>query len=512
MKTSSNGPPTLAAEFSVESNGSPQSESTRRTPRVKRDASAKNESDIPAVRTWAAGKWRDSGFDVITSYRGTFIPLVLASPVFYLCLYTFAAMCIVNATFYEDDDHLDRSGLKGATHVVSLMTSMVMLYIAFYNAVVYARFHDQWTYAQVGYGRINDLNLLAPAYMNTPENKEARDRVIRFANAYHHLVYLEQGKVERAEILKLLVDRDLLTKEEQDVLLPMNCSVGMRLLIWTTQTIAESGIDPMYQHQMNEIVVVLRRNMAFLWSYDDMPIPFIYFHLVEWLVSVGALMQSVANAFLFSFFEDGTLRIGAIFFQVIFQIVSTGALIGMKKVSDSLGDPFARPTSRLNSIPACRYMDMHAVADSKLAKYNDDGPPKVEVSPDFKEAHDLMPQRGGIHNAFGGVDLEARNDGYKKWIDICTAAPDEILKSDGFANGSFTKLHAAVELAVEGLHEDSAITRLKISESPSHEDLTLAPCRKKSSELGVDSLREDSMLNTVKKSFELKLEGGKELL
>ena len=352
-----------------------------------------------------------------------------------------------------------------APPVVSLMTSMVMLYIAFYNAVVYARFHDQWTYAQVGYGRINDLNLLAPAYMNTPENKEARDRVIRFANAYHHLVYLEQGKFERAEILKLLVDRDLLTTEEQDVLLPMNCSVGMRLLIWTTQTIAESGIDPMYQHQMNEIVVVLRRNMAFLWSYDDMPIPFIYFHLVEWrLRRRSHAVGGECLPLLLLRGRHATHR--AIFFQVLFQIVSTGALIGMKKVSDSLGDPFARPTSRLNSIPACRYMDMHAVADSKLAKYNDDGPPKVEVSPDFKQAHDLMPKQGGIHNAFGGVDLEARNDGYKKWIDICTAAPDEILKSDGFANGSFTKLHAAVELAVEGLHEDSAITRLKISESP----------------------------------------------
>ena len=51
-----------------------------------------------------------------------------------------------------------------------------------------------------------------------------------------------------------------------------------------------------------------------------MPIPFIYFHLVEWLVFVGALWQSAANAFIFSFFEvveDGThkLRHEAVVFQ-----------------------------------------------------------------------------------------------------------------------------------------------------------------------------------------------------
>ena len=66
-----------------------------------------------------------------------------------------------------------------------------------------------------------------------------------------------------------------------------------------------------------------------------------------------------------------------------------------------------------------------------------------------------------------------------------------------YARGNFTKLHesAAVEFGVEDLHEDS--------------EIILVPERKKSSE--VDSLREDSLLNTGKKSFELNADEGKVL-
>ena len=92
-------------------------------------------------------------------------------------------------------------------------------------------------YAQVAYGRINDLNLLAPAYMNKPENKGQRDRIIRYTNAYHHLVYLEQGGLEREDILALLEKRHLLTPVESKTLVQMKCSIGMRLLIWTTQVL-----------------------------------------------------------------------------------------------------------------------------------------------------------------------------------------------------------------------------------------------------------------------------------
>ena len=175
--------------------------------------------------------------------------------------------------------------------------------------------------------------------------------------------------------------------------------------IWTTQTISDSRVEPIYQFQMNEQIVLLRRNMAFLWSYDDMPIPFAYYHLMNFLVFVVLVQQAfvdgieevsylcaeqVANSSVSGTEESTTCELYSVPYVVAMcialmgmHLISNGLILGLKEIGIMMSDPFVDGN---NSLPTERYMDLSLMMHSKMSLYHHTRPSDSE-DPRFKSAH-----------------------------------------------------------------------------------------------------------------------------
>ena len=65
--------------------------------------------------------------------------------------------------------------------------------------------------------------------------------------------------------------------------------------MWAMQTIEATKIDPFKQRHLIELVTALRISLDTLWSYDDMPIPFVYYHLMNLLTFVVLLKQAFVD-------------------------------------------------------------------------------------------------------------------------------------------------------------------------------------------------------------------------
>jgi len=259
----------------------------------------------------------------------------------------------------------DYSFLNG---IMSKLYSASIFYLAFYNSVGYSRWMANWVCTQTGYGRINDLNILVPAFMaHTP--KLATD-VLRFVNAYHHLTYFDILKHPVDESLEICVDRQLLTAEEVEVLKSQTCSKGMRILIWATQTIKNApGLDSEERVQLNEMIVLLRRNMAYLWSYDDQLLPFAYvssMNLLVFLVVLGtSFIVGLQGPNLLD--KDESLDWGKVVVVVLANTFWCFFLLLLREVTILLADPWS---AGRNGINAERYMDLLTAGTAKLVAYN----------------------------------------------------------------------------------------------------------------------------------------------
>merc|ERR1719382_1900540 len=98
------------------------------------------------------------------------------------------------------------------SQTLSLLHWAMIFYLSFYTSSAMTRWMADWTCTQTAYGRINDLNVLVPAYMgNFP--KAASD-VLRFVNAYHHIVYFDTLGHPVEYALQVCIRRHLLTEQE----------------------------------------------------------------------------------------------------------------------------------------------------------------------------------------------------------------------------------------------------------------------------------------------------------
>ena len=156
-----------------------------------------------------------------------------------------------------------------------------------YNSVGYARWMANWECTQTGYGRINDLNVLVPAYMQSAP-KLAAD-VLRFVNAFHHIQYFDTHGLPAEYALQVCITRRLLTKAEVADLRSQSCSKGLRVLVWTSQTVLSSGINPMLTSQINDRILGLRSSFAAIWSFNDQLLPFAYPHAMKFFILLSFL-------------------------------------------------------------------------------------------------------------------------------------------------------------------------------------------------------------------------------
>ena len=130
---------------------------------------------------WQVFQWQDTVF-----------PNVLLRPLLWLSVLTSVISVVARCAAERDEGIIDGTTfepiMKVMTESLKMLNWAMVFYMGFYNSVGYSRWMANWECTQVGYGRINDLNVLVPAYMQA-KPKLAAD-VLRFVNAYHHFIYI----------------------------------------------------------------------------------------------------------------------------------------------------------------------------------------------------------------------------------------------------------------------------------------------------------------------------------
>ena len=208
--------------------------------------------------------------------------------------------------------------------------------------------------------------------------------------------YLESvAAIPKKEALAVCVQRHLLTSGEVKELLQQDNSTPRRLVIWAMQTIEATNIDPFKQRHLIELVTNLRKALDSLWSYDDTPIPFVYYHLMNLLTFVVLILKGLQDGAKESRYfcseEAGTddsdaatctLNAGWIICLVFFHFLFNGIIIALKELPIMLTDPFVDDN---NAIAMERYMDLSLEMHSKLTNYHNSRPESSD--PGFATAH-----------------------------------------------------------------------------------------------------------------------------
>ena len=327
----------------------------------------------------------------VFALRDTVLLQTLKRPMLWLSLAmsvaSVALRCKSEARHVEADEW-HRNYFEAETAVIASTISMLHTALVFfmttYNSVGYTRWMANWECTQVGYGRINDLNVLVPAYMQaTP--KLAAD-VLRFVNAYHHFVYMSTIGHPEEYALQVCLHRRLLTEEEAGRLRTAIgfWAKGMRCLIWAAQTVMASGIDANLARQLNEMIVQLRRNMAYIWSYDDQLMPFAYTNCMNLFVLLVLAAKSCLSGFDYAASmldeDDGLAEPWKVAMVVGNNFWYSFAILALREVSHMMADPFS---ASKNGINAESYLDLQVAGTARLVHDNEAHPVDSTQDPKF---------------------------------------------------------------------------------------------------------------------------------
>jgi predicted membrane chloride channel (bestrophin family) len=321
---------------------------------------------------WFQAHTGDSSFNL----RDSVIPNVLKRPLLWVSLVFSLVSALIRCQAEKDDEYEVTDPVSPFAAEVAIMSNTISMlnfamvfFMGFYNSVCYSRWMANWKHTQIGFGRINDLNVLVPAYMKD-QPKFGAD-VLRFVNAYHHFQYVSSimGQPEDYS-LQLCIQRHLLTTAEADNLRTATGSKSMRCLIWAAQSITASGIDTHYATQLNELVLLLRRQFAMIWSYDDQMLPFAYTHAVNFFVLIVVLAKSSISGFDYAGMmlgDDGNVQVEKLLMLMGTNFVYVFAILMLREVSQQIADPFS---AYKDGIKAERYLDLCVAGTSALVADN----------------------------------------------------------------------------------------------------------------------------------------------
>jgi hypothetical protein len=118
--------------------------------------------------------------------------------------------------------------------ILLALNALTTLLLGFYNASLWARYDEQWKCCLRASARLSDLNVLVGAYLADADD---RNDVMRFANAYHHLVYMAQGGANEAVALGVCQSRRMLSSAETAILREQSCDSAERVLTWAAQRV-----------------------------------------------------------------------------------------------------------------------------------------------------------------------------------------------------------------------------------------------------------------------------------
>ena len=331
-------------------------------------------------------------------FHETVLPGVFRRIDLYLYILFYLIVLLIRTQLQHPDQTVILRESEFSHSLLTALTSGMTFYLGFYNSSIWTRFDDQWKNTMVAASRIADLNILLGTYV---EDQKVRTDVMRFVNVYHHLVYLDQGGVSVSDALKLVVLRRLLTNTEAERLGKMTCDIGERLLVWASSRVQNErpqGLEPVMRKHLIDLILVIRRNASFIRAYDAQPIPFVYYHFMNLLVTIVLAVTAVDSATQTaitdsSLSSEGSVRIlyPALLYHTFLHTVYTMSILGMRELTIMLSDPFAHGR---NAIPTSRYMDSVLVKTSMHAKENAVDAMDITQDPGFQNAHETFEALG----------------------------------------------------------------------------------------------------------------------
>lgn len=323
--------------------------------------------------------------------RETVLPGVFTKVDLYLYLALYFLLVWYRLSFASDAEleHIF-SATTYSRNILTALTSAMTFYLGFYNSSVWQRYDAQWNNTMIAYSRIADICIQLEVHV---ANAELRNNALRLVNLYHHLVYLDQGGVTPDDALRLCVARRLLTRNEAKLLLGMGCDVGERTLIWACKSVRRAEIDPMFAARIIDLICVVRQNASYIRAYDNQPIPFVYYHFMNLLVSIVLLVASVDSAAWTAVIDSDTSADGAstrpkwisLAYHLFLFLLYVISVLGMRELTIMLSDPFVHGR---NAIPTSKYMDAILVKTSKhAAASHHDEHVVPDDDPGFATAH-----------------------------------------------------------------------------------------------------------------------------
>ena len=218
---------------------------------------------------------------------GTVLPYVFQSWEFWFSLIVYIILRIIIIWGSTHNVSID---FVISTGQISAIGGFISFLLVFYNNQVYTRFLSQYEQSTRMQGRILNAAMIARDYLD----KGTAWQFIRYLNGAHLLGYIGLSDTyERHNFFHPFNDSlHLFTGEETDVLDEIDMDEGdacyREVLGWAIGLVAdqckEQKLDIVVYSMLASEVTQIRACIATLYDYRENPIPFLYVHLVYFLV------------------------------------------------------------------------------------------------------------------------------------------------------------------------------------------------------------------------------------
>jgi predicted membrane chloride channel (bestrophin family) len=307
---------------------------------------------------------------------GTVIPAVIRSGEFWFSLFVYVVirLCIVYGVTTSVDISID-------SKTVGTIGGFISFMLVFYNNQVYSRYAAQYDNSMKMEGKILNLTYFArdnlqtfklsssssstssttnPTNTPTPAEEKATAMVwqfVRYLNGAHILGYVGLSDTYERDNLfepfnkkfKMFTVSELQRLEYTNSIDDSSGACYREVLGWASSLLQEahrSGqlVAVVYNNMMNELLA-LRGHINTLYEYDDQPIPFVYVHLIYFLI---IFYLPLFSFFVATSFDAGHAWSNCPGFVVVF--LNSLFTVGLLEIGRFMSEPYGSDNCDLSVI------------------------------------------------------------------------------------------------------------------------------------------------------------------
>ena len=241
---------------------------------------------------------------VLLRWRGTIMPAVLCRPVMWLLLASHVGFLYLH--MYRQDIHMPAMPWK----LTGVPTSLLTFFLVFYSGNCYTRYYALYAKCTGVAGAAMCYTGLLRVFFNSASTEELWNLARHItASVYVHYFTLsgeasDGGKQLTEAEWSILMQRRMLSVDERRAVDKFNGPKSFLLQEWALQTMSEhlasdakraggAGIAP-FQAQ----AFALRKHCAEMKNMLAQPVPFPYFHVINFMLSVNLVLVAYSLTFI----------------------------------------------------------------------------------------------------------------------------------------------------------------------------------------------------------------------